>query len=272
MALTELTIHHENKIAMITFHHQQKRNALSSAVLESLAQHLQVVKHDERIHVVIIAAEGSVFSSGHDLREVLSGGPQDVHHLFEVCGSVMTAIRELPQVVIAQVQGIATAAGCQIVAACDLAVASNEAKFATPGVKIGLFCSTPAVHVTRNVGRKKAAEMLFTGEFMSAQDAAQYGLINRVVLPDQLQSETYELATSIAQYSLDTLATGKQFLYKQYGMTDEQALAYATEVISLQSTTDDAQEGISAFLEKRVPHWPSESLEKLQDGYSSPIS
>ncbi len=253
--LTEITVSYEDKIATITLHNEQKRNALSTAVLESLAMDVRIMAQDPRIHVLIIAAEGPAFSSGHDLREIFSSTTQEVHRLFETCGAVMTAIRESPQIVLAQVQGIATAAGCQLVAACDLAVAAQEARFATPGVKIGLFCSTPAVHLTRNVGRKKAAEMLFTGEMMSAQEALDHGLLNRVVPADQLHVSTYELAMTVAQYSRDTLATGKKFLHRQYGMTEEQSLAYATEVISLQSSTADAREGISAFLEKRPPQW-----------------
>ncbi|PWI57035.1 enoyl-CoA hydratase [Sulfoacidibacillus thermotolerans] len=255
MRLTESVLHHESKIATITLNNPSKRNALSKSVLESLALDLHEIARDQNIHVVILKAHGPVFSSGHDLREIISSPSEEVLSLFQTCGSVMTVMREIPQIVIAEVQGIATAAGCQLVAASDLAVASTDARFATPGVKIGLFCSTPAVHLTRNVGRKKAAEMLFTGEFISATEALEHGLVNRLADPDTLHSSTYELAQTIAQYSLSTLSAGKRFLYQQYNMTDEQALSFATQVISLQSTTPDAKEGISAFLEKRPPQW-----------------
>lgn len=255
MSYTEVEIYRDQRIAAITLNNPDRRNALSEALLVDLESNLWDLGRAKDVNVIIIRAQGPVFSAGHDLNEVLNGGPQDVLNLFTVCGSTMRAIREVPQVVIAEVQGIATAAGCQLVAACDLAVAGHSARFATPGVKIGLFCSTPAVHVSRNLGRKKAAELLFTGEFMTAQDAEIHGLINRVVPDDQLTESTLALARTVAQYSLETLATGKRMLQKQWQMTDDEALEYATGVISMQSQHVDAKEGIQAFLSKRSPVW-----------------
>ncbi|PSR35369.1 MAG: enoyl-CoA hydratase [Sulfobacillus benefaciens] len=258
MALAVVEHHDSERIAYITLNNPKRRNALSEALLAELEQHIRILSGFSDINVVIIKAEGPVFSSGHDLNEVLQGEPHQVHHLFQTCGATMRAIRESSQVVIAEVSGIATAAGCQLVAACDLAVAADTARFATPGVKIGLFCSTPAVHVSRNLGRKKAAEMLFTGAFMSARDAELYGLINYAVPEAILEAKTLELAHTIAQYSHETLTIGKRMLQKQWQMTDDEALDYATEVITLQSTHPDAKEGISAFLSKRTPVWPSQ--------------
>lgn len=255
MALSTLEINGDEHLAFITLNNPKRRNALSEALLMELDHHLRELSRLPEINVIIIRAQGPVFSSGHDLNEVLNGEAQEVHNLFKTCGNTMRAIREAPQVVIAEVSGIATAAGCQLVAAADLAVAGLSAQFATPGVKIGLFCSTPAVHVSRNLGRKKAAEMLFTGSFMSAPDAEIHGLINRAVPDEELEQRTLELARAIAQYSHDTLATGKRMLQKQWQMSDDEALDYATEVISLQSTHPDAREGITAFLSKRAPQW-----------------
>ncbi|OAT79528.1 enoyl-CoA hydratase [Desulfotomaculum copahuensis] len=245
----------KEKTGYISLNRPEKRNALSRALLEELTDLLNKIGAEKRVNVVVVKGIGKIFSAGHDLKEVSDGGPQDVLQLFQTCFGTMRAIREMPQPVIAQVHGVATAAGCQLVAACDLAVAAEDALFATPGVKIGLFCTTPAVFLSRNVGRKKALEMLLTGEFMPAKDALVYGLVNRVVPPGELEEATQKLAATIARHSPSAVAVGKRAFYRQLNMEDFQALNYATEVISLNSTTEDAREGIRAFLEKREPEW-----------------
>jgi enoyl-CoA hydratase/carnithine racemase len=245
----------EGKIGLITLNRPEKRNALSRALLEELTALLTDLGRQQKVNVVIIRGAGKIFSGGHDLGEVAGGGPQEVLGIFRACYQAMQAIREMPQPVIAQVHGIATAAGCQLVAACDLAVAAEDTLFATPGAKIGLFCTTPAVFLSRNVGRKKALEMLFTGEFITAQEALVHGLVNRVAAPADLEQATLDLAKTIAGYSLTAIGAGKRAFYRQINMEDFMALNYASEVIALNTTTADAQEGIRAFLEKRAPHW-----------------
>ncbi|MFO8031765.1 MAG: enoyl-CoA hydratase [Desulfohalobiaceae bacterium] len=257
MPQSNILLQQENAVAHLTLNLPEKRNALSLELLQELTQMLQDIGAKREVKAVIIKGAGQHFSSGHNLREVLEGDPQEVLHLFQTCQQTMQAIRDMPQPVIAQVHGVATAAGCQLVAACDLAVASEDAQFSTPGVKIGLFCSTPAVFLSRSIGRKKALEMLLTGDLLPAQKALAHGLVNKVVPAQELEEESKALAQKIAQYSLDTLGLGKQLFYKQINMEDFQALAYATEVISLNSTSPDAKEGISAFLEKRTPQWKS---------------
>jgi enoyl-CoA hydratase/carnithine racemase len=216
---------------------------------------LKAIKKKLEVRVVIIRGEGQVFSSGHDLSEMLEGNVVSYRRIFDACSEVMLAIRDLPQPVIAQVQGMATAAGCQLVAACDLAVASKEARFATPGVRIGLFCHTPQVPLARAVGRKRALEMLLTGRPISAEEAERFGLINKVVPPDRLAEETLSLAQHIAQASPLTMALGKKSFYRQIDTDEEQAYDYAQEMMALNATTEDAREGISAFLQKREPKW-----------------
>ncbi|MFZ5642605.1 MAG: enoyl-CoA hydratase [Bacillota bacterium] len=245
----------DGKVAHITLNRPEKRNALSKDLLEELTSLLREVGKARTTNAVIIKGAGKIFSGGHDLKEVAGGEPQDVLSIFRSCFETMQAIRDMPQPVIAQVHGIATAAGCQLVAACDLAVAAEDALFATPGAKIGLFCTTPAVFLSRNIGRKKALEMLFTGEFISAQEALLHGLVNKVVPPEKLDESTKKLANTIAGYSLSAIGTGKRAFYQQINMEDFMALNYATEVISLNTTTEDAREGIRAFLEKREPRW-----------------
>lgn len=256
MGVQKLLIYHEEgKICYISLNRPEKRNALSKELLEELTKLLHRIGAEKRVKVVVLNGIGKAFSAGHDLKEIIDGSPQDVLELFQTCFLAMRAIREIPQPVIAQVHGVASAAGCQLVAASDLAVASEDALFATPGVKIGIFCTTPAVFLSRNVGRKKALEMLLTGEFISAKEALTYGLVNKVVALNELESATRELAASIAKYSLSAIAIGKRAFYQQINMEDFQALNYASEVIALNSTTKDAQEGIKAFLEKREPKW-----------------
>jgi enoyl-CoA hydratase/carnithine racemase len=207
------------------------------------------------VRAVILAAEGKAFSSGHDLGEMTGRGIDDYRKIFDVCTELMTKIQSIPQPVIAQVQGVATAAGCQLVATCDLAVASSEATFATPGVKIGLFCSTPMVALTRAIGRKRAMEMLLTGRAIDAATAAEWGLVNRVTAPEELAAETRKLASQIADASSFTVSLGKQAYYKQIDLDQAGAYAYTKEVMSQNAMAEDAQEGISAFLGKRKANW-----------------
>ncbi len=247
--------HEDQRVGVITLNNPELRNALSAEMLAELKLLFSRIAEERRMRVVVIRGAGPVFSSGHNLLEIMDHSAPEVERLFLSCHEMMQAIRRLPQPVIAQVHGVATAAGCQLVAACDMAVAEEGARFATPGVKIGLYCSTPIVFVSRAVGRKKAFEMGITGEFISAQEALAHGLVNRVVSPEQLESATMELAHGIARYSLRVLESGKRMFYQQLAMEDFQALHYATQVIALNSATCDSQEGIRAFLEKREPVW-----------------
>jgi len=245
----------EGKIGTITIQNDKQRNALSLPLIQEFDQLLQTIGREREVNVLIIQAEGKVFSSGHNLREISGQPTREVLHLFQECQKLFRTIREIPQITIAKIHGIATAAGAQLVAACDLAVASEAAKFATPGVHIGFFCTTPSVFVSRNLGRKKAAEMLFTGDFISAEDALIHGLVNKVVAHEQLSQAVQELAESVARHSLYTLEIGKKAFYQQINMEDFQALNYASEVMATNSQHEDAVEGISAFLEKRPAKW-----------------
>jgi enoyl-CoA hydratase/carnithine racemase len=245
----------EDGIGFATLNRPEKRNALSLNLMAEMIDLLGGVRTNREVRVLILRAAGPVFSAGHDLSEMPEGGVVFYRRVFGVCTEMMEAVRNLPQPVIAQVQGMATAAGCQLVAACDLAVASREARFATPGVRIGLFCHTPQVPLSRAVGRKRALEMLFTGRPVSAEEAEKYGLVNRVVAPERLAEETLTLAKHIAQASPLTLALGKQSFYRQIEGEESRAYEYAKEVMALNALAEDAQEGIAAFLEKRPPKW-----------------
>jgi enoyl-CoA hydratase/carnithine racemase len=245
----------EGQLGIIMLNRPDRRNALSLDLMLELIDCLDEIGVDTAIRVVILAAAGKVFSSGHDLSEMVGRTVNDYRRIFDVCTELMIKIQSIPQPVIAQVQGIATAAGCQLVATCDLAVASEQAQFATPGVKIGLFCTTPMVALSRAVGRKRAMEMLLTGKLVDATTAAEWGLVNRVVRADQLESETRRLACQIAEASGFTVALGKQAYYTQIDLDQPKAYAYAKEVMTTNSLAHDAQEGISAFLEKRVACW-----------------
>ena len=245
----------EGQLGIIMLNRPDRRNALSLDLMLELIDCLDEIGVDTAIRVVILAAAGKVFSSGHDLSEMVGRTVNDYRRIFDVCTELMIKIQSIPQPVIAQVQGIATAAGCQLVATCDLAVASEQAQFATPGVKIGLFCTTPMVALSRAVGRKRAMEMLLTGKLVDATTAAEWGLVNRVVAADQLESETRRLACQIAEASGFTVALGKQAYYTQIDLDQPKAYAYAKEVMTTNSLAHDAQEGISAFLEKRVACW-----------------
>jgi enoyl-CoA hydratase/carnithine racemase len=245
----------DGQLGIITLNRPERRNALSLDLMVELISCLDEVAAEANVRAIILAASGKVFSSGHDLGEMVGRTVSDYRRLFDVCTELMAKIQSVPQPVIAQVQGVATAAGCQLVASCDLAIASDQAAFATPGVKIGLFCTTPMVALSRAVGRKRALEMLLTGKLVDAVTAAEWGLINRVVPAAELESATRELACSIAAASSFTVALGKQAYYAQIDLDQPKAYAYAKEVMTLNSLAHDAQEGISAFLEKRVACW-----------------
>jgi enoyl-CoA hydratase/carnithine racemase len=242
-------------IGILTLNHPQKINALSRKMIEELQDALGRIAEDESIKVVIIRAAGKHFCAGHDLQEMVGKGIREYKEIFDRCTHMMQTLHTIPQPVIAQVQGIATAAGCQLVAWCDLAVAEEGALFATPGVKIGLFCTTPMVAISRAIGRKAAMEMLLTGRSVSAEEAQRLGLVNRVVPLEKLESETEELAARIAEASRFVLAIGKQGFYAQVDQTDEKALHYSKHTIAMNLEAEDAQEGIRAFLDKKNPAW-----------------
>jgi enoyl-CoA hydratase/carnithine racemase len=245
----------EGPIALVTLNRPERRNALSLRLMQELIDCLGVIGGRRDLRVVILAAAGKAFSSGHDLSEMVGRDINEYRHLFDVCTELMAKLQSIPQPVIAEVQGIATAAGCQLVATCDLAIAADEAAFATPGVRIGLFCTTPMVALSRAIGRKRALEMLLTGEPIDANKAADWGLVNRVVAASDLRGETRQLADRIAKASDLVVALGKQAYYTQIDLDQPKAYAYAKEVMSLNALAHDAQEGISSFLEKRTPCW-----------------
>jgi len=245
----------EEQIAVVTLNRPQRRNALSLELMTELIDCLEDIGRDRSLRVVLLRAAGKVFCSGHDLGEMVGRDINEYRQVFDVCTELMTRVQSIPQPVIAEVQGIATAAGCQLVATCDLAVASDQAVFATPGVKIGLFCTTPMVALSRAIGRKRALQMLLTGEMVDAVTAAEWGLINAVVPATELAEHTRKLAARIAEASSLTVALGKQAFYTQIDLDQPKAYAYAKEVMSMNSLAADAQEGISAFLGKRSPCW-----------------
>jgi len=254
-----VTVDHADGVATIALDHAAKRNALSLETMHELLAAFAVIGADASVKAVVLRAIGPVFSSGHDLRELRSAGDEaDVaraREIFDTCVRLMTAIQAIPQPVIAEVAGIATAAGCQLVATCDLALASSDAHFATPGVKIGLFCTTPMVALTRAIGRKRAMEMLLTGDFIDAETAAEWGLVNRVVAPEALSAETRALALKISASSGFTVGLGKAAFYAQIDLDQPKAYAYAKEVMSMNALDADAREGIGAFLERRTAVW-----------------
>jgi enoyl-CoA hydratase/carnithine racemase len=250
-----LTVETAAPVARVTLNRPDKRNALSLALMRELTGALRELGASAEARAVILAANGPAFSAGHDLAEMRGRSAGEYRELFDVCAELMQTVSRVPQPVIAEVQGIATAAGCQLVAACDLAVAAEGAKFATPGVKIGLFCSTPMVELTRAVGRKRALEMLLTGEAIDARTAAEWGLVNRVVPAEKLREETLNLARKIAGASPLTVGVGKQAFYAQIDLDRAKAYDYTKEVMSLNALAEDAQEGIGAFLEKREACW-----------------
>jgi enoyl-CoA hydratase/carnithine racemase len=242
-------------IAIVTMRRAEKRNALSLEVMRELLRVFTEIGENAAVRAVILAGDGPAFSAGHDLRELRDRGVAEYREIFDACVELMETIARIPQPVIAEVATIATAAGCQLVAACDLAIASTEAKFATPGVRIGLFCTTPMVALTRAIGRKRAMEMLLTGDFVDAATAAEWGLVNRAVAPDRLRSETLALAKKIAGSSRAVIGLGKNAFYAQAGLDQHDAYGYAKEVMTMNALAPDAQEGMAAFLERRKPNW-----------------
>jgi enoyl-CoA hydratase/carnithine racemase len=255
MNFDNLCMAREGLAAVVTLNRPQRRNALSLPLMLELTGCLDEIGRNREIRAVILAAAGKVFCSGHDLSEMAGRDIGEYRHMFDVCTRLMMKIQAIPQPVIAEVQGIATAAGCQLVATCDLAVAAEEAAFGTPGVKIGLFCTTPMVALTRAIGRKRALQMLLTGELVDARTAADWGLINQVVPSSDLPAATRRLAAKVADSSSLVVALGKQACYTQIDLDQAKAYAYAKEVMSMNALAADAQEGISAFLGKRAPCW-----------------
>ncbi len=251
-------------VLRVTLDDSARRNALSTRMLGELKEVLDRVASDAQVRVLVLAATGPAFSAGHDLKEITLAREHDdagrsfFKDLMDQCATVMQAIINNPKPVIAEVSGVATAAGCQLVASCDLAYAAPTARFATPGVHIGLFCSTPMVALSRNVSNKAAMEMLLTGEMLSAEEASRIGLVNRVVPAEALSEFTMNMALTIAGKSTMTVATGKQAFYRQREMPLDQAYAYASEVMVDNMLKQDAREGIGAFVEKRVPQWQDE--------------
>jgi enoyl-CoA hydratase/carnithine racemase len=254
MEFEHLIVKSEGSVTRITLNRPERRNALSLALMQELIAALRAVE----ARVAVLEGAGPCFSAGHDLSEMTGRTLGFYQELFTVCSELMETIQTIPQPVIAKVHGIATAAGCQLVAACDLAVAEEGASFATPGVKIGLFCSTPMVEVSRAVGRKRAMEMLLTGTPIDAATAADWGLLNRVVPAEQLEEAVAELAGKIAVSSPLVLGLGKQAFYRQIDLDKRQAYDLTKAVMTMNAMTGDAQEGICAFLEKRKPTWKGE--------------
>ena len=245
----------EGPAAVVTLNRPARRNALSLGLMLELMARLDEIGGNREIRAVILGAAGSDFCSGHDLGEMGGRDVNDYRRIFDVCSALMTKIQSIPQPVIAAVQGVATAAGCQLVAACDLAIAAENASFGTPGVKIGLFCTTPMVALTRAIGRKRALEMLLTGQMVDAATAADWGLINRVVPAAELEEAARKLAAKVAEASSLVVSLGKQAFYTQIDLDQPKAYAYAKEVMSMNALAADAQEGIAAFLGKRPPCW-----------------
>lgn len=247
----------DGRVAILTLNRPRAMNALSGELIDALQAEFDKLAKDTEIRCVVIEAAGRAFSSGHDLREVRSTDDYGFHHdLLTRCSAMMMSIRRLPQPVIAKVHAIATAAGCQLVAACDLAIASTDAKFATPGVNIGLFCGTPSVPLGRNVGSKRALDMLFTGEPISAESALRDGLVSRVVAPAELDTTTMDVARTIASKSPMVLAQGKELFHKHMEMDVEKAYAYATAYMAGAVKREDAKLGIDAFVNKQgLPEW-----------------
>ena len=255
--MNQVLFEKKESIGIITLNSPKQRNALSLDLMNEMQKLLNKLKTDKAVKVIIINGNGPAFCTGHNMKELV-GENFDLAHfkkIFSVCSEMMQTLHMLPQIVIAQVHGIAMAAGCQLVAACDLAIADSKTKFSTPGVKIGLFCSTPMVPLSRVIGARRALEMLLTGKLVTAKEAEKFGLINKVVSSDKLAKETEKWAKEIAKYSRHTLEIGKRAFYKQIDMDEKSAYNFAIEVISKNCLDYDAQEGMKAFLDKRKPKW-----------------
>ena len=251
----------ERGILRLTMNNSDQKNPLSEIMMSLLADEIKRASSDKSVRVIVLAATGNVFSSGHDLKEITAAresedsGEVYFKKLFDYCSSLMQLIVNTPQPVIAEVDGVATAAGCQLVASCDLAIASHESKFSTPGVNLGLFCSTPMVALSRNVNKKNAMEMLLTGDFINAVKAQEIGLINNTVSKEELTLEVNKLAEKIASKSTMTVATGKKAFYAQAEMDLSKAYRYTSKTMTDNLLKHDAKEGINAFIEKRLPIW-----------------
>ena len=251
----------DNGVLRLVMNNLDQKNALSENMMNILIDEIKAASSDPSIKVIVLAANGNVFCSGHDLKEITAarenedGGEDYFKNLFNSCSSLMELIVNIPQPVIAEVDGVATAAGCQLVASCDLAIASHESKFATPGVNIGLFCSTPMVALSRNVNKKNAMEMLLTGDFINAEKAKEIGLINNTAPKEELTIEVSKLAEKIASKSSVTVSIGKKAFYAQAEMNLSEAYKYTSQIMKDNLLNDDAKEGIDAFIEKRSPDW-----------------
>jgi enoyl-CoA hydratase/carnithine racemase len=243
------------RIATVRMARPERRNALSRALMHDLTAALAATGARDDVAVIVIEGEGPAFSAGHDLAELGTADNDELAAIFAACVEMMTLVHQLPQPVIAKVRGVATAAGCQLVAACDLAVCTESARFATPGVNIGLFCSTPMVPLSRSIGRKHALEMLLTGEMIDAATAERWGLVNRVVPEEALDDAVTALAHRIAAASADVVAIGKRAFYEQIDLDEAHAYEHTAPVMIANAQHPDAREGIRAFLDKRVPRW-----------------
>jgi enoyl-CoA hydratase/carnithine racemase len=252
---TALTVSDADGAGLVTLDRPERRNALSLELMDELTTVLRAFGERSDIRAIVIDGAGVAFSAGHDLSEMVGRDLPFYQRLFDSCTELMETIHRVPQPVVAKVHGIATAAGCQLVAACDLAVAADDARFATPGVTIGLFCSTPMVPLSRAIGRKRALEMLLTGEPISAPTALEWGLVNRVVPAAELDAVVDELVTAISRSSPLTVAIGKEAFYEQIELDEHRAYDLTKSVMAMNSMAADAQEGICAFLEKRPPNW-----------------
>ncbi|HEX9855731.1 MAG TPA: enoyl-CoA hydratase [Acidimicrobiia bacterium] len=245
----------QDPVGRVVLNRPERRNAMSLAMLEEIEAALAALASDSRVRAIVVEGAGKAFSAGHDLAEMLDRTPQFYDELFRACTRAMQAIHRTPQPVIAQVHGVATAAGCQLAASCDLVVAADDARFGTPGVKIGLFCTTPMVPVTRAIGRKRAMEMLLTGDTIDAPTAMAWGLVNRVSPAGELREAVLDLVDSITRYSGAVIADGKHAFYRQVGLDEDEAYQVTEPLMATAAATPHAQEGFAAFLEKRRPVW-----------------
>jgi enoyl-CoA hydratase/carnithine racemase len=255
MGYDEILYSAKQPIGFITLNNPRKINSLSLRMIAEITDALARVAEDDTVKVLVIRAAGNHFCAGHDLRELVGKGMHEYQMLFDRCERMMQMLHEIPQPVIAQVQGVATAAGCQLVAWCDLAVADEGARFATPGVKIGFFCTTPMVAIARAIGRKAAMEMLLTGRYVTAVEAKALGLVNRVVPLEDLETETEQLAAQISEASRLVLAIGKRGFYTQIDQADQKAMQFAKHTMTMSLAAEDAQSGITGFLDKAPPVW-----------------
>jgi enoyl-CoA hydratase/carnithine racemase len=253
--MLQIDIESSERIATLTLDRPDKRNALSLELMERITCELGELSQRSDVSVVILAANGPVFSSGHDLGELVDRSAREYQRIFDQCVDMMATIQKIPQPVIAMVRGVATAAGCQLVASCDLAFADESASFGTPGVRIGLFCSTPMVAVSRAIGRKRALQLLLTGERIDARTAAEWGLINACVPAAELEQHTRHIAGQIVRASPLIVGIGKRAFYAQIEMDQHAAYEHTADVMTMNSLMEDAHEGITAFLDKREPHW-----------------